>query len=88
MTQREAATLEKVFEEIRTLSHKVQNIEDAILGSDYFGEGLKKQSNEHEERITKIEDKFKYAYYLIIGAGITGSYTLLDIAKRVFPGLF
>lgn len=82
------ATLEKVFEEIRTLSHKVQNIEDAILGSDYFGDGLIKDRKQHEDRITNLENKFKYVYWFLAGLTITGTYQFLDFLKKVFPQLF
>lgn len=78
------ATLEKVFEELRSLSHKVQNIEDAILGSEYYGKGIKEVTEDNEKRITKIENKFKSFYYFLIGAGIAGGYSLGDIIKKLF----
>ena len=82
MTQKEIATLEKVFYELRGLTHKVQNIEDAILGSDLYGKGLKTITDENEKRITKIENKFKHFYYFLIGAGLTGGYTIVDLVKK------
>lgn len=82
MTQKETATLEKVFYELRSLTHKVQNIEDAILGSDLYGKGLKTITDENEKRITKIENKFKHFYYFLIGAGLTGGYTIVDLVKK------
>lgn len=82
MTQKEMATLEKVFVELRELTHKVQNIEDAILGSDLYGKGLKNLTEENEKRITKIENKFKHFYFFLIGAGLTGGYTVIDIVKK------
>lgn len=88
MTQKESATLERLFDEMRILSHKVQNIEDAILGSEYFGDGIKKQTDKNSDDIEKLQQKFKYIYYFIFGAAITGGYTLLDIAKKIFPALF
>lgn len=84
MTQKEMATLEKVFDEIRSLSHKVQNIEDAILGSEYYGKGIKTLTEDNEKRITKIENKFKSFYYFLIGAGIAGGYTISDLFKKFF----
>lgn len=88
MTQKETATLEKVFDEIRNLSHKVQTIEDAILGSDYFGEGLKKQTEKNTKEIAEIQNKFKYVYYTLIGVGITGGWQIAEFVKRIFPALF
>lgn len=88
MTQKEAATLEKVFDEIRNLSHKVQTIEDAILGSEYFGQGLKKQTEKNTKEISEIQNKFKYVYYTLIGVGITGGWQIAEFAKKIFPALF
>ena len=88
MTQRETATLEKVFDELRNLTHKVQTIEDAILGSDYFGEGLKKQTEKNIKEISEIQNKFKYVYYTLIGVGITGGWQIAEFVKRIFPTLF
>jgi hypothetical protein len=88
MTQKEVATLEKLFIEIRELSHKVQNIEDAILGSDYYGKGIKHITEQNERRIDKIENRFKHFYYFLIGFGLTGTYTLLDLIKKAIPALF
>lgn len=82
MTQKEMATLDKVFDELRSLTHKVQNIEDAILGSEYYGKGIKSLTEENEKRITKIENKFKHFYYFLIGAGLTGGYTIVDLVKK------
>jgi hypothetical protein len=70
------------------LSHKVQNIEDAILGSDYFGEGIKKQTAKNSTEILDIQNKFKYVYYTIIGVGITGGWQLSEIIKKIFPAIF
>jgi hypothetical protein len=88
MTQKENATLEKVFDELRNLSHKVQTIEDAILGSEYFGEGLKQQTKKNTEEISAIQNKFKYVYYTLIGVGITGGWQITEFIKRIFPALF
>jgi hypothetical protein len=88
MTQKESITLERVFDELRMLSHKVQNIEDAILGSDYFGEGIKKQTAKNSTEILDIQNKFKYVYYTIIGVGITGGWQLSEIIKKIFPAIF
>jgi hypothetical protein len=88
MTQKESITLERVFDELRILSHKVQNIEDAILGSDYFGEGIKKQTAKNSTEILDIQNKFKYVYYTIIGVGITGGWQLSEIIKKIFPAIF
>ena len=88
MTQKENITLERVFEELRNLSHKVQNIEDAILGSEYFGEGIKKQTAKNSTDITEIQNKFKYVYYTLIGFGITGGWQISEIIKKIFPAIF
>jgi hypothetical protein len=84
MTQKEMQTLDKLFAEVRDLSHKVQNIEDAILGSEYYGKGIKKTTDENQERIDKIENKFKHFYYFLVGFGLTGGYTILDMLKHFF----
>lgn len=88
MTQKETATLEKVFDELRTLTTKVNNIEDAILGSDYFGEGIKAQTIQNSKDILEIQNKFKYVYYTIIGVGITGGWQLSEFVKKIFPAIF
>tara|TARA_R110000868_G_scaffold136447_1_gene349403 strand:+ start:16717 stop:16983 length:267 start_codon:yes stop_codon:yes gene_type:complete len=88
MTQKENATLEKVFDELRTLTTKVQNIEDAILGSDYFGEGIKAQTLKNSEDILRIENKFKYIYYTLIGICITGGWQLSELIKKILPVIF
>lgn len=88
MTQKETATLEKVFDELRNLTHKVQNIEDAILGSEYFGEGIKKQTAQNTDDINAIQNKFKYVYYTLIGVGITGGWQLSELIKKIFPAIF
>lgn len=88
MTQKENVTLDKVFEELRNLSHKVQNIEDAILGSEYFGDGIKKQTAKNSLDIVDIQNKFKYVYYTLIGVGITGGWQLSEIIKKIFPAIF
>jgi hypothetical protein len=84
MTQKEMATLERVFDELRELKGKVQNIEDAILGSDYIGEGIKEKTDKNTKDIEKINQKFKHFYFFLIGAGITGGYTIIDLVKKVF----
>jgi len=84
MTQKEMATLERVFDELRELKIKVQNIEDAILGSDYIGEGIKDKTDKNTKDIEKINQKFKHFYFFLIGAGITGGYTIIDLVKKVF----
>jgi len=78
------ATLERVFDELRELKIKVQNIEDAILGSDYIGEGIKDKTDKNTKDIEKINQKFKHFYFFLIGAGITGGYTIIDLVKKVF----
>lgn len=78
------ATLERVFDELRELKGKVQNIEDAILGSDYIGEGIKEKTDKNTKDIEKINQKFKHFYFFLIGAGITGGYTIIDLVKKVF----
>jgi hypothetical protein len=83
MTQKEMATLEKVFDELRELKIKVHNIEDAILGSDYYGEGIKEKTDKNTKDIEKINQKFKHFYFFLVGAGLAGGYTLADIIKRV-----
>ena len=83
MTQREMATLEKVFDELRELKIKVHNIEDAILGSDYYGEGIKEKTDKNTKDIEKINHTFKHFYFFLVGAGLAGGYTLADIIKRV-----
>jgi hypothetical protein len=88
MTQKESATLEKVFDELRNLSHKVQTIEDAILGSEYFGEGLILQTKKNTEEISAIQNKFKYVYYTLIGVGITGGWQITELIKKIFPAIF
>ncbi len=88
MTQKENATLEKVFDELRNLTHKVQTIEDAILGSDYFGEGIKAQTIQNSKDILDINNKFKYVYYTLIGVGITGGWQLSELIKKFFPAIF
>lgn len=88
MTQKETATLDKVFEELRNLTNKVQTIEDAILGSDYFGEGIKSQTLKNTKDISNIENKFKYVYYTLIGVGITGGWQITELIKKIFPALF
>ena len=88
MTQKENATLEKLFDELRNLSHKVQTIEDAILGSEYFGEGLILQTKKNTEEISAIQNKFKYVYYTLIGVGITGGWQITELIKKIFPALF
>ena len=88
MTQKETATLERVFEELRNLSHKVQTIEDAILGSEYFGDGLKTQTAKNTKEISEIQNKFKYVYYTLIGVGITGGWQVAEFIKKIFPALF
>lgn len=88
MTQKEMATLEKLFIEVRELSHKVQNIEDAILGSDYYGKGIKQTTEENKKKIEEFENKFKHFYYFLIGFGLTGTYTLVDVIKKAFPAIF
>jgi uncharacterized protein YoxC len=60
MTQKEMQTLDKLFAEVRELSHKVQNIEDAILGSDYIGEGIKEKTDKNTKDIESINQKFKH----------------------------
>ena len=67
MTQKEMQTLDKLFAEVRELSHKVQNIEDAILGSDYIGEGIKEKTDNNTRDIEKINQKFKHFYFFLIG---------------------
>ena len=52
MTQKEMQTLDKLFAEVRELSHKVQNIEDAILGSDYIGEGIKEKTDNNTRAVS------------------------------------
>jgi hypothetical protein len=84
MTQKEMQTLDKLFAEVRELSHKVQNIEDAILGSDYIGEGIKEKTDNNTREIEKINQKFKHFYFFLIGAGIAGGYTIVDLVKKVF----
>ena len=84
MTQKENATLEKVFDELRTLT----TIEDAILGSDYFGEGIKAQTLKNSEDILRIENKFKYIYYTLIGICITGGWQLSELIKKILPVIF
>jgi hypothetical protein len=88
VTQKETATLEKVFDELRTLTNKVNNIEDAILGSDYFGEGIKKQTIQNSKDIVEIQNKYKYVYYTIIGVGITSGWQLSEFVKKIFPAIF
>lgn len=88
MTQKENATLDKVFNELRTLSSKVQTIEDAILGSNYFGEGIKAQTIQNSKDILDINNKFKYVYYTLIGVCITGGWQLSEIIKKIFPAIF
>lgn len=88
MTQKESATLEKVFDELRNLTHKVQIIEDAILGSEYFGDGLKKRTEKNTKEIIEIQNRFKYVYYTLIGVGITGGWQIAEFVKRIFPALF
>ncbi len=77
-------TLEKVFTELRELTHKVQNIEDAILGSDYIGEGIKEKTDKNTKDIESINQKFKHFYFFLVGAGIAGGYTIIDLVKKVF----
>ena len=84
MTQTEMQTLDKLCAEVRELSHKVQNIEDAILGSDYIGEGIKEKTDNNTRDIEKINQKFKHFYFFLIGAGLAGGYTIIDIIKKVF----
>jgi len=88
MTQKETATLERVFDELRNLTHKVQTIEDAILGSEYFGDGLKTQTAKNAKDITEIQNKFKYVYYTLIGVSITGGWQIAEFVKKIFPALF
>jgi len=83
MTQKEMQTLEKVFTELRELTHKVQNIEDAILGSEYIGEGIKEKTDKNTKDIEKINQKFKHFYFFLIGAGLAGGYTLVDLVKKI-----
>lgn len=83
MTQKEMQTLDKLFTEMRELSHKVQNIEDAILGSDYVGEGIKEKTDNNTREIEKINQKFKHFYFFLIGAGLAGGYTIVDLVKKV-----
>lgn len=85
MTQKEMQTLEKVFVELRELTHKVQNIEDAILGSDYFGEGIKAKTYKNSREIKEINNKFKYVYYTLIGFGIASGYSVVELLKKLFP---
>jgi hypothetical protein len=84
MTQKEMQTLEKVFVELRELTHKVQNIEDAILGSEYIGEGIKEKTDKNSKDIEKINQKFRHFYFFLVGAGFAGGYTMIDIFKRFF----
>lgn len=88
MTQKETATLEKVFDELRLLSNKVHNIENAILGGEYFGEGIKKQTEKNSQDIIEVQNKFKYVYYTLIGVGITGGWQISELVKKIFPSLF
>jgi hypothetical protein len=84
MTQKEMATLERVFDELRELKIKVQNIEDAILGSEYIGEGIKEKTDKNTKDIEKINQKFKHFYFFLVGAGLAGGYTIVDLVKKVF----
>lgn len=88
MTQKESATLEKVFDELRLLTSKVEKIEEAILGSEYFGEGLKAQTAKNSADILKIQNKFKYISYTLIGIGVTGGWQITELMRKVFPALF
>jgi hypothetical protein len=85
MTQKEMQTLEKVFAELRELTHKVQNIEDAILGSDYFGEGIKAKTYKNAREIKEINNKFKYIYYTLFGFAIASGYSFVELLKKLFP---
>ena len=78
------ATLERVFDELRELKIKVQNIEDAILGSEYIGEGIKEKTDKNTKDIEKINQKFKHFYFFLVGAGLAGGYTIVDLVKKVF----
>ena len=78
------ATLEKVFDELRELKGKVQTIEDAIVGSDYIGVGLREKTDKNTKDIEHIKEKFKHFYFFLIGAGLAGGYTVLDLVKKIF----
>lgn len=82
MTQKEMQTLEKVFAELREITYKVKNIEDAILGSDYIGEGIKEKTDKNTKDIERINQKFKHFYFFLVGAGFAGGYTIVDLIKR------
>ena len=84
MTQKEMQTLDKIFAEVQELSYKVAKIEDAILGSDYIGEGIKEKTDKNTKDIESINQKFKHFYFFLVGAGIAGGYTIIDLVKKVF----
>jgi hypothetical protein len=88
MTQKEMQTLDKLFAEVRELSHKVQNIEDAILGSDYIGEGIKEKTDKNTKDIESINQKFKHFYFFLKMAIQTKGRLFFDIETSPNIGFF
>lgn len=80
MTKPEFETLQRKFDKMQA---DVKEVKDALLGNEYNKDGIIKTIDDHETRITAMENIWKNMKWLLVGLAGAGGMGITSFITRI-----